>query len=180
MSFKKLLFIFTIVLAVTSCKKDDDGGDDTFLLNSENLAGTYVMNSYIENIDETYVINGVPIDSNTNIVGDTFQGTTTFDADGNFTIDVQYRITETITVAGETPLIDTEIIIENYSGTYTLNATAETITLTFVINGFTENEMYDVTAFSRTQFGIGYADIANNQTTGESYELVGEIMFDRQ
>ncbi|MDC8002540.1 hypothetical protein POV27_00625 [Aureisphaera galaxeae] len=180
MNIKKLLLLLTLALTVVSCKKDDDGGDDTFLLNRENLAATYIMNSYIENVDETYVINGVPIDSNTNTVGDTFQGTTTFDADGNFTIDVQYRITETITVAGEAPLINTAIIIENYSGTYTLNATAETITLNYVRDGFNESDTYDVTAFSRTAFGIGYTDINSNSTTGESYELTGEILFDRQ
>ncbi len=180
MSFKKLLFVVTLALVVVSCKKDDDGGEETFLLNNENLAGTYVMNSYIENVDEVYLINGVPIDSNTNVVGDTFQGSFVFEANGDFSIDVQYRITETITVAGETPLIDTEIIIENYSGTYTLNASAETITLTYIRNGFTENDTYDVTAFSQTQFGMGYTDINNNPTTGESYELTGEILFNRQ
>ena len=148
---KNLKIIAIAFLAVTTlfaCKKDDDN-DNSFLLSNTNLAGTHDLTLFAGTIETTTEFKGVPITANTTVVGDTFQVVFNIADNGTYTVDGQYRLTTSVTVAGQTET-DTEIIdIDNESGTYNIDANAQTVTFagvdgidtTFDVTLFTENEI---------------------------------------
>ncbi|MCH9659674.1 MAG: hypothetical protein K0U54_02060, partial [Bacteroidetes bacterium] len=86
MKLKKLLVLFVIAIAAVSCKNDDDGGGNAFLLNSENLAGTYDIILLEDVEEETFLVNEVPINSVITTVGDTFQIDFIMTSNNTFTI----------------------------------------------------------------------------------------------
>ncbi|QIE60068.1 hypothetical protein G5B37_10985 [Rasiella rasia] len=147
-TFKTILITFLAVATLIGCKKDDDN-DNTFLLSNSNFAGMYDLTLFNGEIETTTEFKGVPITAVTTIVGDTFQVIFDVNDNGTLTVDGQYRVTTSVTVAGQTET-DTEIVdIDNDSGTYVVNANAQTISFadldgvdtTFDVTLFNENEV---------------------------------------
>jgi hypothetical protein len=124
-NFKLLLLAFVAILG-TSCGDDDGPG---FALNEDNFSGAYNVTFY--NVVDTEVVNvgGTDVTSETTIVGDTFTNAVyTFNLDGTYTLTGSYRANETSKINGV--VVDTDSYIEDFNdnGSYTINATARTIT----------------------------------------------------
>lgn len=150
MKFSKILLLLVIAVSIVSCKSDDDGAV-AFTLSNTNIAGTHALNFFLVNIDQSLEFNGIPVTSNTSVVGDTFQVTAVFGDDGTYTISGQYRIVATVTVGGISET-DTEIIVLDESGAYQINTTDQTITMSSL------NELgdgtFDVELFNETEFRL--------------------------
>ncbi|MBX2828106.1 MAG: hypothetical protein KTR22_08080 [Flavobacteriaceae bacterium] len=174
MNYKKLLFILAITLTVVSCKKDDDG-DSTFLLSNENIAGTYDMTYFTVDIVTTTEVQGIPVTANTDIVGDTFQVVLVMNENGSLTIEGEYRVTTTVEVGGVSET-DTEILVLDDSGTYSIDANNQTITISG-LDGF-EVGTYEVTQF--TQSEIRMVEMLTEETQTESSDITTEMRFVRQ
>lgn len=172
MKLKNYLFIFVATLALVSCKSDDDNNQDTtFLLNSTNLAGTYEL-TFLESIEEeTFLVNNVPVESRITTVGDTFQVDFVVNANGTFSTSGEYRSTETTVVGQADPVIDTEIILLNETGTYVLNANNETLSLTST--GDNESIQYSITTFNENEVRLLYefSEIVNDLPYSTSTEI---------
>lgn len=98
-------------------------------------------------IEQTFTVNNVPILSVTDIEGDTFQVNTIFHPDGTFTRVGNFRIVTTVTTSGQTNTTS-EIITVDEAGTYVINITSNTITLsqeggsqTFNVKLFSETKL---------------------------------------
>ena len=150
MKFSKILLLLVIAVSIVSCKSDDDGVV-AFTLSNTNIAGTHALNFFLVNLDQSLEFNGIPVTSNTSIVGDTFQVTAVFGDNGTYTISGQYRIVATVTVGGISET-DTEIIVLDDSGTYQINTTDQTITM----SGLNElgDGVFDVELFNETEFRL--------------------------
>jgi hypothetical protein len=142
--------LLVIAVSIVSCKSDDDGVV-AFTLSNTNIAGTHALNFFLVNLDQSLEFNGIPVTSNTSIVGDTFQVTAVFGDNGTYTISGQYRIVATVTVGGISET-DTEIIVLDDSGTYQINTTDQTITM----SGLNElgDGVFDVELFNETEFRL--------------------------
>jgi len=172
----KILLIFLMTLTVLSCKKDDNGGGSSFLLTNANLAGIYNMALLFATIDQTIDVNGIPVDSNITAEGSTFQLDIIFNEDGTYTAEGQYLLTTTTTAAGQTET-DTEIIVLDEGGTYSLNANTQTIFLSGS-GGELGSGTFDITLFNETQLQIMQEETI--LINGVSADLVTEYHFVRQ
>lgn len=172
----KILLILLISLSVVSCKKDDNGGGNSFLLTNANLAGLYDVAFLLATIDQIIDVNGIPVDSNITAEGSTFQVDIIFNEDGTYTAEGQYLLTVTTTVAGQTE-IDTEIIVLDEGGTYTLNANAQTIFLSGS-GGELGSGNFDIILFNETQLQIMQEETI--MTNGVTSDLLTEYHFVRQ
>lgn len=161
MNLSKILLVLFLSLSIVSCKNNDD---DTvlFVLSNTNLAGTHALTFFNVNLDQAFEINGIPVTSNTTVVGDTFQVTAVFGDNGTYTIAGQYRIVTTVTVAGMSET-DTEIIVLDENGTYQISSNAETLTLSglndlgdgvFNVEVFNANELRLTQMISETAGGV--------------------------
>lgn len=176
MKSAKYLLIFILALSVLSCNKnDDDGGTTTFLLSAENLAGTHALTFLTVDIEETQEINGIPVTSTITAVGSTFQVEMIFRADGTYSIEGQYLLTTTVTVAGQTET-DTEIIVLDEGGTYSLDANDQTI---FVSGSGGElgSGTFDITVFNETDFRFVQTQVIT--ANGISGDIISEYRFER-
>lgn len=176
MKLSKTLLILVLALSVFSCNKNDDDGETSFLLNRENLAGTHALTFLTVDIVEMTEINGIPVTSTITAVGSTFQVDVIFNADGTYTAEGQYLVTTTVTVAGQTE-VDTEIIVLDEGGTYSLNANDQTVFISGS-GGEIGSGTFDVTVFNQTSFQFTQTEsITQNGTTGE---ITSEYRFVRQ
>ncbi len=173
MNIKKLLFILTITLVAVSCKNDDDGGN-AFLLSNENIAGTYNMTFFVIDIVTTTEVQGIPVTANTDVVGDTFQVILVMNENGTYNISGEYRITTTVEVAGQTET-DTEILVIDEDGTFTLDANAQTLTL----DGGVEFEAgtFDITLFNQNEFRM--VQMRSEDTPTTTTDITTEMRFVR-
>ncbi len=147
MKLLRPLFACIMIVSLFSCKSDDD--NNQFILTYENLAGLYDLVLLNGTIETTVDVEGIPVTAVTTIVGDTFQIETTFNQNGTYHIEGEYRVTVTVTVAGTTET-NTEIIVLNENGTYQIDTNAQTVTIsgfgdlldgTFEVTLFNENEI---------------------------------------
>jgi len=176
MKSTKYLLIFILALTVVSCNKnDDDGESNSFLLTAANLAGTHALTFLTVDIEETTEINGIPVTSTITAVGSTFQVEIVFLESGTYTIDGQYLVTTTVTVAGQSET-DTEIIVLDEGGTYSIDANAQTI---FVSGSGGElgSGTFDITLFNETDFRFTQTETIT--ANGISGDIVSEYRFER-
>lgn len=148
MNFKKLIFLFTLALATISCSSDDDG-PGPYVFSNDNLSGNYKTTLLTGDIEQTYTVNGTEVKSVTKIIGDTFQMTTVFGANGSYSASGQYRIETKITTAGNTTT-DSEIIVVEDEGTYSISPDKKRLTIT--IDG--DAETFDVSLFNETKLNL--------------------------
>ena len=116
MKIFKLFFFAAVLLMMTACGNDDDGGPSQTELNIANLAGTYNI-TFLEGSSELSVTTG---SGNTIVAetetysGDTFTNAIlVLNAAGTYSISGSYVETYTVTVTGESPVTDEEIVIFN-------------------------------------------------------------------
>jgi hypothetical protein len=148
------IFKFTLIAFITttilSCS--DNSNDPELDLTNESLAGNYNITILNIDIESSAEVAGVPVTiSNTTIDGDTFQVDVVFNTNGTYTAGGQYRITSTVTPVATPPVTNTEIIVFDDSGSYSINSDENTITFmiqdqallsgTFNVSDFNENSI---------------------------------------
>jgi len=173
MKILRKLFVFSFIILLFACKSDDEGNQ--FLLNYANLAGLYNMVYFNGNIETTVEIQGIPVTAVTTIEGDTFQVDADFNQNGSYSIDGEYRVTITTTAGGNTE-IDTEIVVVDDTGTYSINANEETVTITSDLDEF--NGTFDVTLFNETQLRLVQEE--SMMVEGAQVDSIIELRFVRQ
>ena len=129
---------------MVSCKKDDDSNDE-FVLNDENLSGTYELVFYESTMIETTNINGLDVVSTITNVGDTFEVDYTFTPDGKYTASGLFRIVFTTIVNGEVTAEDAFIETANITnGNFSTTSSSSILVMdgkTFKVGLFNENEI---------------------------------------
>ena len=148
------IFKFTLIAFITttilSCS--DNSNDPELDLTNESLAGNYNITILNIDIESSAEVAGVPVTiSNTTIDGDTFQVDVVFNTNGTYTAGGQYRVTSTVTPVATPPVTNTEIIVFDDSGSYSINSDENTITFmiqdqallsgTFNVSDFNENSI---------------------------------------
>ena len=170
MKIIKYLFVLIVIVSLASCKSDDDN-DTPYLLINENFSGLYNLNFLVANVETTVIIGGNPVVVPSTSEGSVFQVDTSFNLNGSYSLGGQFLLTTTITGSGAT----NEIIDLDENGSYQLNDTAKTITITS--NEEFLNGTFDVTLFNENELRIKSekTTIDGDVTT----ESVIEIRFTR-
>ena len=148
------IFKFTLIAFITttilSCS--DNSNEPELDLTNESLAGNYNITILNIDIESSAEVAGVPVTiSNTTIDGDTFQVDVVFNTNGTYTAGGQYRVTSTVTPVTTPPVTNTEIIVFDDSGSYSINSDENAITFmiqdqallsgTFNVSDFNENSI---------------------------------------
>lgn len=179
MKIAKLLLVTLLVVCFTSCNKDDNGNSE-FSLTMENFSGTYKISSFNERVLDVDIDNGTETNTITTLVGDSFQGTYVFNTDGTYVMDAQYNITETVVVENNPPVVDNYTVSDDLTGTYTINTSDNSLTITYMNGGFVETSTFMIENFSSTGVNLTYIDINDDPSNGNTYDLRGEIGLIRQ
>jgi len=174
MKISKILLVLFVSISVLSCKKDDDG-DNSFLLSSANLAGTYSISSLNADTTITTVLAGIPISVVTNSVGSVFQIDIIFSDAGTYTVNGQYLLTSTTTGDGQTTT-NSEIIVLDETGSYQIDANAQTIT--FDGNSSLGSGALSISEFTQTQ--VRMMQSISESNNGITVESVTDILLVRQ
>ena len=167
------LFIISFVFLIFACKSDDEGNQ--YLLSYENVAGLYNLVYLNGNIDTTVEVQGIPVTAVTTIVGDTFQVDATFNQNGTYSLEGEYRVTITTTAGGNTET-DTEIVVIDDTGTYQIDANEQMITITSNLEEF--DGSFDVTLFNETQLRMVQEE--STEADGAQIDSIIEMRFVRQ
>ena len=148
------IFKFTLIAFITttilSCS--DNSNEPELDLTNESLAGNYNITILNIDIESSAEVAGVPVTiSNTTIDGDTFQVDVVFNTNCTYTAGGQYRVTSTVTPVATPPVTNTEIIVFDDSGSYSINSDENAITFmiqdqallsgTFNVSDFNENSI---------------------------------------
>lgn len=150
MKIFKLTLIAFITTTILSCS--DNSNEPELDLTNESLAGNYNITILNIDIESSAEVAGVPVTiSNTTIDGDTFQVDVVFNTNGTYTAGGQYRVTSTVTPVATPPVTNTEIIVFDDSGSYSINSDENAITFmiqdqallsgTFNVSDFNENSI---------------------------------------
>lgn len=166
----QILLILLTTLMVVSCKKDDDGNE--FVLNNENLSGTYELVFYETTSIETTNVNGLDVVSVITNIGDTFEVDYTFTPDGKYSAAGLFRIVLTITVNGELTSEDAFIETVNIPNGNFSTTTSSSI---LVMDGIT----YEVGVFNENEFRIRYSEI-QTFPNGDTEDYTEELRFIRK
>ena len=170
MKIIKYLFVLIVIVSLASCKSDDDN-ETPYLLINENFSGQYNLNFLVANVETTVIIGGNPVVVPSTSEGSVFQVDTSFNLNGTYSLGGQFLLTTTITGSGAT----NEIIDLDENGSYQLNDTAKTITITS--NEEFLNGTFDVTLFNENELRI---KSEKTTTDGDvTTESVIEIRFTR-
>jgi len=170
MKATKCLLIFISILTLASCKKDD-GGEDEFALNNENLSGNYEL-IFLQTVTvETTEINGLQVVSTITSVGDTFQVDYFFTNNGEYTAAGLFRILTTTVVNGEQTMEDAMIQDIDIDGNYTITSSSSLL----VLDGVT----FEVTLFNENQLRITRTEI-DTFPNGDTVEFSEELRLIRQ
>lgn len=169
MKILKPILLLVILVSFVSCNNDDDNND--YLLNNENLAGTYNVTMLNSREVQTTDVNGVDIITTTTTSGNTFQLEIVFFDNGNYVVDGLYVEEYRMDVQGEVLEEDTEIIDIDFSeGTYATNNTS----MELVMDGDT----YEVTLFNQNELRVTLEDIWVEN--GDDFVYTEEIRMVRQ
>tara|TARA_R110000772_G_scaffold179310_1_gene290675 strand:- start:536 stop:1060 length:525 start_codon:yes stop_codon:yes gene_type:complete len=174
MKFSKILLLLVIAISIVSCKSDDDA-PGAFILSNGNLAGTHDLTYFTSNLVITGDVGGQTITVTTNTVADTYQVEVVFTEAGTYTIDGEFRTTTTSSL-GTPPQV--EIVVVNETGTYQVNAAAQTIV--FIQTGSTlgDSDINTVTLFNETDLRVTYEDTYT--VDGDEISEMTELRFVKQ
>ncbi|WP_299361594.1 hypothetical protein [Winogradskyella sp.] len=167
MKLLKSFLLIIVLVAFSACSSDDDNGPTNIELTIENLTGTYEL-IYLRGSSQTTITatDGTTVVTETDVwEGDTFTNTVyEFNADGTYTTSGSFVETYTITVTGQSPETDSEIVDIESSGTYTVNTQNRTI-------NFDGDEIGEVTLFNGTELRV----VENYTETSDSFTETGTI-----
>lgn len=173
MKLMKYLFLFTLAFGVLSCSKDDDG-PDPYLLTRTNFVGTYSLKALEKKEVETITFtNGSKSSSSTVVVGSVFQNVRyNFNADGTFSATGLYNTVETVTNADGSVVVNDPIIVNlDKSGTYTLDTTRKTVTVTYEDESQTT---YDITLYKENEMKLfAEKEVVDGNSTTVTTENLG-------
>lgn len=155
----KFLLLVATIFTMSACSSDDDGGGAPAQteLTTANIAGTYAITYYAGRSETSATAQGSTVVIQTEeYSGDTFTNAiATFNADGTYVLSGDYRETYTITVTGQAPVTETEIIPLDDAGTFSVNNTSRTITL--------DGDVLEVLFFNGTNLNIMGSDSETDQ-----------------
>jgi hypothetical protein len=141
-TFKTILFL-TLISFFTGCSSND--ADPVIALTTANFSGEYTLTFFESKTVKTQIIDGVSIVSTIISVGDTFTNSLfTFNSDGTYVINNSYRVVETTTVAGSSPVEFSQLITDTTTGDYFLNDAIRAINIdgaTYGVAFFSESEV---------------------------------------
>lgn len=167
----KILLILFTALTVLSCKKDDNGVVE-FVLNNENLSGSYDLILYEATRVETTNVNGLDIVSTISSIGDTFEVDYSFTPNSTYTAMGLFRILTTVVVNGE--LTEEDAFIETVdipNGTYSTTTSSSILVL--------DGDTYEVTLFNENQVRITLEEI-ETFPNGDTVVYTEELHFLRK
>ncbi len=172
----KFILLLFATLSIISC--NDNQSDPQLSLTTDNLAGLYHISNVEIDSEISAITSGVSVTiSNATSVGDTFQVDFDINPNGTYTMDGQYRVVTTITPIGADPITNSEIIIVNDAGSYSLNPSENTITFLSQNSDFLEGT-FNVTMLDETSFSISQQI---EQTEGSlSSSINANASFERQ
>tara|TARA_B110000003_G_scaffold172618_1_gene172219 strand:- start:61250 stop:61780 length:531 start_codon:yes stop_codon:yes gene_type:complete len=175
---KTLKFILSLLMLVTLNSCTDNTSDTQLDLSNENIAGIYNISSLNIDTETSATTSGITVTVlNTSSTGDTFQVEFIFNEDGTYMLSGQLRIVSTITPIGESPVTDEEIIVVNDAGTYSINATDNTISFMTQDNAFVEGT-FNVSVFNNTTVSLNQQV---EETMGElSSDINMNVSLERQ
>jgi len=175
MKLSKILLILFLTVTLVGCNKKDDDGGNSFNLSLANLAGTYDLTFLNVTIDQVFEVNGIPVNSTIMAVGSVFQVDVVFTENGTYTAEGQYLLTTTTTVGSKSET-DEEILVIDENGTFTLDASSETIQMSGA--GELANGTLDVSLFNETELRLTQEE---SMTTDDFMsDLMSEYRFERQ
>jgi hypothetical protein len=149
---KKIKFILFLCLSATLLSCGDDDAPAFTLINA-NIAGTYNISSLeSEEKATTTTPSGATVENYTiKAVADSFTDVNfILNANGTYTAKGGFRIVTTETSTGNSPVSNTEIVVFDAAGTYTLNASSRTIIFNQTSGDFIEDEFKIVTYNEKT------------------------------
>ncbi|SER07500.1 hypothetical protein SAMN05421824_2976 [Hyunsoonleella jejuensis] len=169
-TLKVFLFV-AVALIFSSCSKDD--GPVVIELNATNIEGTYEITLLQSSSRTTSTAsNGseVLIETETS-VADTFTNAIlTFNANRTYTTSGSFRVTYTLTVTGQNPETESEIVTLDDEGSYSLDSNNNTISL--------DGDIFDVLSFNGTNITLRGEDTDN--FNGETTVTITEIRLVKQ
>ncbi|MDT0558513.1 hypothetical protein RM697_07645 [Ichthyenterobacterium sp. W332] len=159
-------FLFTITIATLSACSSDDGPASVELTN-ENLAGSFAITFYQGSSETTVQATdgSIVVTESDTYFGETFTNAiVTFNADGTYSLMGSYVEVYTVTVTGQAPETNEEIVMLDESGTYSVDNTSRTINL--------DGGIVDVTLFDGTNlyFTGNYSETFGDFTETGQFE----------
>lgn len=188
-NLKHLLIALIAVATLVACKGDDDNNDDVFLFSNTNIAGSHDLTFFKLDAEVRGELAGIPVTAIVTGLGDTFQTTINFNANGTFIVDGQFRIATETTIGGQTTPDSIIVNLDNETGSYSISSNADTITfsgiepiqITTLGEGVTVDLIdgtWDVTLFNESELRLTKTESEVNGDT-ETDSTV-EIRFIRQ
>lgn len=168
MKITKFFFLFSLVVAMVSCNKDDDNGQAAYDLNKENLTGSYSLNFFESKKIETVKVSGFDVITTTTSTGDTFDARFEFATNNTVTSNGTYRITQIITQGNQTTNDARIIVLNNEVTGYSVNPASSELTI--------DGSTYRVSDFSPTGFTIKISK-TTTEPNGDSYVYTEERRF---
>ncbi len=150
---KTIKNLLILIIAITFINCSDDNTALTYTLSYENIAGTYDIQSLSVNTKTTTEIGGFPVTVNANGVGNTFQVDLVMNQDRTYSIKGEHVFVVTVSGPGIPPTTDTEIILIDEAGTYTIDDTNNTVTFVDQNADFLDGVL-NVTVFNENTFTL--------------------------
>lgn len=178
MKITKILMILFVAISIVSCKSDDD--NNTYTLSADNFIGVFTQNFLKNIIAETVTFsNGTTSTSTTTVTGIVLQDVDyTFNANNTFEADGLLTTRQVIVEAnGDTTTEDDIIVALDINGTYTLNVSNNTLSISYQIvnDEGTQNisKQYEITKYTETEMNLEYEQeiTVGDITTTTSEEL---------
>ena len=166
MKILKNVLALIVIVSLASCNSDDDN-NTSYDLTMENFVDTYSQNYSKNIVSETVTFsNGTSSTSTTTTDGIIFQDVNyTFNNGGTFVANgfLTTRIT-IVSANGETTVDDDIIASLDINGTYSLNTTNSTLTLSYQLDGQNITRLYSITRFTETEL---YLEFETEITVGD-------------
>lgn len=174
MKISKIVFLFSLAIAMVGCSSDDDG-DHTppYTLSAANFPGTYTMNFLETKVEETITFsNGSTSTSTSTKVGSVFTDAKyVFNSDNTFSASGYYNSVETIkNPDGTIEVKPIQIIAINKTGSYSLKPGSGILTLT---DQDDKTSVYEIKLYTEIEMKMYSEDIftAGNSTTVTTEDL---------
>ncbi|MGC1472915.1 MAG: hypothetical protein WA775_10010 [Psychroserpens sp.] len=168
MKIFKLFFVAAVLLTMTACGNDDDGGSSEIELTNATLAGTYDI-TFLEGSSQTSLTSstGTTVVSST----ETYSGSVFSDAvlrlnaSGTYSVAGDYVLTSIVTETGMDSETVEDIVTLNDSGSFTVNNEERTISF--------DGEVSDILLFDGTNLRLGstFIEVEGNETETSEEEL---------
>ncbi len=167
MKLVKFIVLFVFAITITSCSDDDP----IYLLNQQNLVGTYHVTDLQAQSIATGEFLGSPITITSKMEGSTFNMTYHFNTDSTVVINGSFLVTEHKDING-TPKDTTYIVTKNNEKkTYSINPVTDELTI--------DSVLYKVHNFNPSGFELTLDQKTTDTTQGLTIETTGKMKLTR-